>query len=215
MAANGSSAMTSCRRCRGFWPRPSTARPAHDASLYALSQAAVIVAFIAVWMTARPLVGAIGALAAMLIIDGMHYFTLSAAKFNHNVVELPFWALAGFAFYAGAATGQAAPLDLARRCARARLVGEIFCRDPGGAAGAVFAVRSATRAAGWPHPDRGSPPSSRSLSWRRIFFGCGSTARSPSVTRKRARRRRAARSITSCIRCNSSADNCSFSFRRC
>src|ERR1700736_4182676 len=68
-----------------------------DASLYALSQAAVIVAFIAVWMTARPVAGALGALAAILIIDGMHYMTLSAAKFNHNVVELPFWAFAGFA----------------------------------------------------------------------------------------------------------------------
>src|SRR6516164_3739217 len=66
-----------------------------DASLYALSQAAVIVAFIAVWMTARPLVGAAGALVALMIIDGMHFFTSSAAKFNHNVVELPFWALAG------------------------------------------------------------------------------------------------------------------------
>ena len=77
-----------------------------DASLYALSQAAVIVAFIAVWMTARPMVGAIGALAAILIIDGMHYFTLSAAKFNHNVVELPFWAFAGFAFYAGLRQGK-------------------------------------------------------------------------------------------------------------
>src|ERR1700722_14121073 len=77
-----------------------------DTSLYALSQAAVIVAFIAVWMTARPMVGAIGALAAILIIDGMHYFTLSAAKFNHNVVELPFWAFAGFAFYAGLQQGK-------------------------------------------------------------------------------------------------------------
>jgi 4-amino-4-deoxy-L-arabinose transferase-like glycosyltransferase len=71
-----------------------------DASLYALSQAVVIVAFVAVWLTARPLVGAVGALAAILIIDGMHYFSSSAAKFNHNVIELPFWALAGFAFYA-------------------------------------------------------------------------------------------------------------------
>ncbi len=71
-----------------------------DASLYALSQAAVIVAFIAVWMTARPLVGAVGALVAILIIDGMHYFNFSAVKFNHNVIELPFWALAGFAFHA-------------------------------------------------------------------------------------------------------------------
>jgi Dolichyl-phosphate-mannose-protein mannosyltransferase len=72
-----------------------------DAALYALGQAAVIAAFIAVWMTARPLVGATGALVAILIIDGMHYFNVSAVKFNHNVIELPFWALAGFAFYAG------------------------------------------------------------------------------------------------------------------
>ncbi len=72
-----------------------------DASLYALSQAAVIAAFVAVWMTARPLVGTTGALAAILIIDGIHYFNISATKFNHNVIELPLWALAGFAFYAG------------------------------------------------------------------------------------------------------------------
>jgi 4-amino-4-deoxy-L-arabinose transferase-like glycosyltransferase len=71
-----------------------------DISLYALSQAMVIVAFIAVWLTARPLVGATGALAAILIVDGMHYFNFTAAKFNHNVIELPFWAFAGFAFYA-------------------------------------------------------------------------------------------------------------------
>jgi hypothetical protein len=71
-----------------------------DASLYALCQIAVIAAFVAVWMTARPLVGAVGALAAILIIDGMHYLNFSSVKFNHNVIELPFWALAGFAFYA-------------------------------------------------------------------------------------------------------------------
>ena len=71
-----------------------------DDSLYALSQVAVIIAFVAVWKTARPLVGATGALAAILITDGMHYFTASATKWNHNVIELPLWALAGFAFYA-------------------------------------------------------------------------------------------------------------------
>lgn len=72
-----------------------------DDSLYALSQLVVIIAFVAVWKTARPLVGATGALAAILITDGLHYFTASATKFNHNVIELPLWALAGFAFYAG------------------------------------------------------------------------------------------------------------------
>jgi 4-amino-4-deoxy-L-arabinose transferase-like glycosyltransferase len=71
-----------------------------DASLYALSQAVVVVAFVAVWLTARPLVGAVGALVAILIVDGLHFFSFSAVKFNHNVIELPFWAFAGFAFYA-------------------------------------------------------------------------------------------------------------------
>jgi hypothetical protein len=77
-----------------------------DDSLYALSQAAVIVAFIAVWMTARPMVGTLGALAAVLIIDGLHYLNLSAVKFNHNIVEMPLWALAGFAFHASLRQGK-------------------------------------------------------------------------------------------------------------
>ncbi len=85
-----------------WWLAEATYRAfGSDDSLYALSQIAVIVAFIAVWKTARPLVGAAGALAAILITDGMHYFTASATKWNHNVIELPLWALAGFAFYAG------------------------------------------------------------------------------------------------------------------
>jgi len=45
-----------------------------DAAIYALGQIAVTVAFVAVWLTARPLIGATGAMAAILIIDGMHYF---------------------------------------------------------------------------------------------------------------------------------------------
>jgi Dolichyl-phosphate-mannose-protein mannosyltransferase len=77
-----------------------------DDALYALSQAAVIVAFVFVWLTARPLIGTVGAFAAVLIIDGMNYFNTSATKFNHNVAELPLWALAGFAFFAALRGGQ-------------------------------------------------------------------------------------------------------------
>ena len=76
-----------------------------DTAYYALAQIVVLIAFIAVWKTARPLVGAVGALVAILIIDGMHYFNFTAAKFNHDVIELPFWALAGFAFHAGLRRG--------------------------------------------------------------------------------------------------------------
>src|SRR5580698_8801363 len=71
-----------------------------DAAYYALAQAAVVIAFVAVFATARPLVGATGALVAVLIIDGFHYFQYTAVKFNHNIVELPLWALTGYAFYA-------------------------------------------------------------------------------------------------------------------
>jgi Dolichyl-phosphate-mannose-protein mannosyltransferase len=76
-----------------------------DAAYYALAQAAVVIAFAFVFATARPLVGATGALIAVLIIDGMHYFQYTAVKFNHDVVQLPFWALAGYCFHAALKRG--------------------------------------------------------------------------------------------------------------
>src|SRR5689334_17101480 len=68
----------------------------HDFAYYLLAQIAVVVALWLVWLTARPIVGPLGALAAVLIVDGLHYLNFTAAKFNHDVVQLPFWALAGF-----------------------------------------------------------------------------------------------------------------------
>ncbi|MGH6727305.1 MAG: glycosyltransferase family 39 protein [Pseudolabrys sp.] len=70
----------------------------HDFAYYLLAQTAVVAGLAVVWMAARPLAGPIGALAAVLIVDGLHYFNYTAAKFNHDVIQLPFWALAGFAF---------------------------------------------------------------------------------------------------------------------
>ncbi len=77
-----------------------------DAAYYAMAQAAVVVAFALVFATARPLLGATGALVAVLIIDGMHYFQYTAVKFNHDVIQLPFWALAGYAFHAALKRGR-------------------------------------------------------------------------------------------------------------
>src|SRR5271170_7702898 len=77
-----------------------------DAAYYALAQVEVLIAFAAVWAIARPLTGATGALIAVLIIDGMHYFQYTAVKFNHDVTELPFWALAGYAFHAALKRGR-------------------------------------------------------------------------------------------------------------
>ncbi|MBI2713429.1 MAG: glycosyltransferase family 39 protein [Rhizobiales bacterium] len=71
----------------------------HDFAYYLLAQLAVVAALAAVFAMARPLIGAPGALLAVLIVDGLHYLNYTAAKFNHDVVQLPFWALAGFAFH--------------------------------------------------------------------------------------------------------------------
>src|SRR5271170_4019489 len=76
-----------------------------DVAYYALAQAAVVIAFALVFATARPIVGASGALAAVLIVDGLHYFQYTAVKFNHDVVQLPFWALAVYAFHAALKRG--------------------------------------------------------------------------------------------------------------
>lgn len=71
----------------------------HDFAYYLLAQVAVVAALAIVWMAARPLTGALGALTAVLIVDGLHYLNYTSAKFNHDVIQLPFWALAGFAFH--------------------------------------------------------------------------------------------------------------------
>src|SRR5579885_2045858 len=70
----------------------------HDFAYYLLAEAAVIAAFALIYLAARPLVGRLGALVSVLIIDGIHYYNYTAAKFNHDVIQLPFWALAGFAY---------------------------------------------------------------------------------------------------------------------
>ena len=71
----------------------------HDFAYYLLAQLAVVAALAAVFAMARPLAGARGALTAVLIVDGLHYLNYTAAKFNHDVIQLPFWALAGFALH--------------------------------------------------------------------------------------------------------------------
>lgn len=77
-----------------------------DAAYYALAQLAVVAAFLGVWLTARPLTGAVGALVSVLILDGVHYFHFTAAKFNHDVIQLPLWAFAGYAFHAALRRGR-------------------------------------------------------------------------------------------------------------
>lgn len=77
-----------------------------DVFFYAMSQLAVIAAFTLVWVMARQLVGPVGALAAVLIVDGLHYFSFTAPKFNHDLIQLPFWALACYSYWAALRHGR-------------------------------------------------------------------------------------------------------------
>lgn len=70
-----------------------------DFAYYAFAQITVLAAFALVFRLALPMTGALGALASVMIADGLHYYTSTAAKFNHDVIQLPFWALAGVAYY--------------------------------------------------------------------------------------------------------------------
>ncbi len=70
-----------------------------DIAYYAFAQVTVVAAFACVFRLALTLTNARAALAAVLIIDGLHYFTSTSPKFNHDVIQLPFWALAGVSYY--------------------------------------------------------------------------------------------------------------------
>jgi 4-amino-4-deoxy-L-arabinose transferase-like glycosyltransferase len=71
----------------------------YDFAYYLLAQIAVCTAFAFIYAMARPLTGALGALIAVLIVDGLHYLNYTSAKFNHDVIQLPFWAMAGYALH--------------------------------------------------------------------------------------------------------------------
>lgn len=76
-----------------------------DIAYYALAEIVIVATFLLVWALSRPLVGAVGALVAALIVDGLHYFQYTAVKFNHDVIQLPLWALAGYSFHAALKRG--------------------------------------------------------------------------------------------------------------
>src|SRR5262249_36598736 len=79
-----------------------------DAAYYALAQIAVVAAFAAVWLAPRPPVGGVGAPGARLFPAGLDYFPFTPPQFNHDVIQLPLWAFAGYAFHAALRRGRMA-----------------------------------------------------------------------------------------------------------
>lgn len=78
----------------------------YDAAYYALSQVFIAATLAIVWWTSRRVVGPLGGLAAVLIIGGFDYFHSASTSFNHDVAQLPFWALAGYALHAALRGGR-------------------------------------------------------------------------------------------------------------
>src|SRR5215510_7339603 len=77
-----------------------------DIAYYALGQLSVVAAFAAIWAVMLRIATPAAAAASILIIDGLHYFNFTSPKFNHDVIQLPFWALAGFLFHGALPTGR-------------------------------------------------------------------------------------------------------------
>lgn len=78
----------------GMWPA------------WLLSQLALAVTFLAVFALARPMVGPFGALLAAAGLEGVAYFTVPAVEFNHNVLQMPLWALASLHFHRALTRGR-------------------------------------------------------------------------------------------------------------
>ncbi len=66
---------------------------------YLASQLAVVAAFWAVWQTGRRIAGEPAGLVGALLLEGIIYYNFTSPEFNPNVLQLPFWALAGWSFH--------------------------------------------------------------------------------------------------------------------
>ena len=112
-----------------------------DIAYYATAQAAVLIAFALVFALSRRLVGTVGALVGILIIDGLHYFQYTAVKFNHDVIRAAVLGAGRLRLSCRASAQRPRLLDVARLRRRRRGMGKIFCDCAGAALCAVHAVR--------------------------------------------------------------------------
>ena len=86
----------------GYWKHPPLPwwiedlvyRAAGDVRVvYLLGPLACVVAFYAVWRLGCRITTPQTALLAVVMLEGLHFFNFTAVKFNHDVLQLPFWAL--------------------------------------------------------------------------------------------------------------------------
>ena len=77
-----------------------------DWSSYLLGQLCVIIAYGALWVLAKPMVGAPAAALSILALELVFYFTAPTLEFNPNVLQIPLWALAILHFHRALTKGR-------------------------------------------------------------------------------------------------------------
>ncbi len=78
-------------------------------AVYLLGPLAAVISLYAVWRLGREVTNPQNALIAVLALEGLHFFNFTAVKFNHDVLQLPFWALTGLFVYRAITAGR--PVD--------------------------------------------------------------------------------------------------------
>src|SRR5579864_2212255 len=68
-------------------------------AVYILGPLAAVICLCGVWLLGREVVSPFAALLAVLPLEGVHFYNFSAVKFNHDVMQLPFWAFTALAFH--------------------------------------------------------------------------------------------------------------------
>ena len=68
-------------------------------SVYLLGPLVAVLCLYFVWCLARDVADPIVALAAVLALEGLHYYNFSVVKFAHDQMQLPFWTLTGWFVY--------------------------------------------------------------------------------------------------------------------
>jgi 4-amino-4-deoxy-L-arabinose transferase-like glycosyltransferase len=92
----------------GYWKHPPLPwwideiayRIAGDVRIvYLLGPLACVIALYSLWRLGLKVSSPQNALIAVLALEGLHFFNFTAVKFNHDVLQLPFWALTGLFVY--------------------------------------------------------------------------------------------------------------------
>jgi len=74
--------------------------------VYLFSQLSIAACFLVVWKLGKKMLNPLYALIAVLLLEGIQYYTIAAVDFNDNVLEIGLWALTIWFFYSAYKDGK-------------------------------------------------------------------------------------------------------------